>query len=222
VRKLAKTDALDAQVIAHFAEAVRPEPRPIPDEDARRLGELVARRHQVIETMVAERLRRRGLTQKRLIRAVDAVLDLLQKQFSDIEAQIDDDIRGKPAWREKDDLLKSVPGIGNAIARTLIAQLPELGSDRRKIAALAGVAPFARDSGKLRGKRRIAGGRAPVRSALFMATLVSIRRNLPLAATCNRLLQAGKPKMVAITACMRKLLTILDAIIRERHQWQNP
>ncbi len=222
VGQLAKTDPLDAAVIAHFAEAVRPQPRPVPDEAARALGELVARRRQIIEMMVAERNRRRQMVQRKAIRTVDRVLATLQAQLSEIERDIDDAIRGTPAWRAKEDLLTSVPGIGKTIARTLIAELPELGQlDRRRLAALAGLAPFNRDSGKLRGRRAIAGGRRPVRSALFMAVLVSIRRDYQLAQTYHRLVEAGKPPKVAIVACMRKLLAILNAILRDQKPWQN-
>lgn len=222
IGRLAKTDAIDAEVIARFAEAVRPEPRPVADEEALLLGELVARRRQLIEMMVAERNRRRRLTNHTLIKALDRHLDLLQRQLSELEGDIDDSIRGTPAWRAKEDLLTSVPGIGPKIARTLIAELPELGMlDRRKIAALAGVAPFNRDSGMFRGRRRIAGGRAPVRSALYMSVLVAIRRKLPLAETYQRLRLAGKPAKVAIVACMRKLLTILNAVLRDQTPWQH-
>ena len=172
--------------------------------------------------MVAERNRRRHLTQPRLLRQVDRVLKLLQTQLSEIEADIDQKIRGTPAWRERDDLLQSAPSIGNTTARTLIAELPELGTlDRRKIAALVGVAPINRDSGTFRGRRTIAGGRGSVRKALYMAVLVSIRHNLPLAETYHRLRAHGKCAKVAIVACMRKLLTILNAIIRDKKPWQN-
>jgi transposase len=222
VGRLAKTDPLDAAIIAHFAEAVRPQARVVPDEAARALGELVARRRQIVEMMVAERNRRRQLTQPKAIRTVERVLATLQAQLSDIEREIDDAVRGTPAWRAKEDLLISVPGIGPKIARTLIAELPELGQlDRRKLAALAGLAPFNRDSGKMRGRRCIAGGRGPVRSALYMAILVSIRRKLPLAQTYHRLVASGKPAKVAIVACMRKLLAILNAILRDQTPWQN-
>lgn len=220
--RLAKTDAIDAAVIARFAEAIRPEPRPVADAEALMLGELVARRRQLIEMMVAERNRRRRLTNRTLIKALDHHLELLQKHLSALEGDIDTSIRGTPVWRAKEDLLISVPGIGPKIARTLIAELPELGTlDRRKIAALAGVAPFNRDSGMFRGRRTIAGGRAPVRSALYMSVLVAIRRKLPLADTYQRLRLAGKPAKVAIVACMRKLLTILNAILRDQKPWQN-
>lgn len=222
IGRLAKTDAIDAEVIARFAAAVQPEPRPIPDEEAQMLGELVARRRQLIEMMIAERNRRRRLTNRTLIKALDRHLDLLQKQLSELEDDIDTSIRGTPAWRAKEDLLTSVPGIGPKIARTLIAELPELGQlDRRKIAALAGVAPFNRDSGMFRGRRSIAGGRAPVRSALYMSILVAIRRKLPMGEHYQRLRQAGKPAKVAIVACMRKLLTILNAILRDQTPWQH-
>lgn len=222
VGRLAKTDALDAAIIARFAEAVQPEPRPVADEEALMLGELVSRRRQLIEMMVAERNRRRRLANRMLIKALDRHLDLLQKQLSQLEEEIDTSIRGTPAWRAKEDLLTSVPGIGPNIARTLIAELPELGQlDRKKIAALAGLAPFNRDSGMFRGRRTIAGGRATVRSALYMSVLVALRRNLPLAQTYQHLRRAGKPAKVAIVACMRKLLTVLNAILRDQKPWQH-
>lgn len=172
--------------------------------------------------MVAERNRRRQMSQAKAIRTIDRVLATLQAQLCDIETDIDDAIRGTPAWRDKEELLTSVPGIGPRIARTLIAELPELGQlDRRRLAALAGLAPFNRDSGKRRGRRCIAGGRGPVRAALFMAVLVSIRRKLPLDQTYQRLVATGKPPKVAIVACMRKLLAILNAILRDQTPWQN-
>ena len=219
--RLAKTDRLDAQIIARFAEAMRPEPRPVPSAEAQALGELVARRRQIVEMIGAESNRRRHLTHRRVLRGLERIVDELQAQLTEIEREIDDTVRGTPAWRDKEDLLKTVPGIGSTIARTLIAELPELGSlDRRKIAALAGLAPFNRDSGTLRGRRTIAGGRGPVRSALYMAVMVSIRHKLHLAKTYNRLRQAGKAPKAAITACMRKLVTILNAILRDQKPWQ--
>jgi transposase len=221
IGRLAKTDPLDAAVIAHFAEAVRPQVRPVADAQAQELGELVARRRQLLEMMTAERNRRRQLTTKRLVKGVDRIIAALQAQLSELERDIHDAVRGTPAWREKEDLLISVPSIGKKIARTLIADLPELGSlNRHQVAALVGVAPFNRDSGKWRGRRSIAGGRASVRCALFMSVLVSIRRKLPLATTYHRLRAAGKPAKVAITACMRKLATILNAILRDKTPWQ--
>jgi transposase len=219
--RLAKTDPLDAAVIAHFAEAVRPQARPVASAEAQVLGELVARRRQLIGMMIAERNRRRQLATRRLIKGIDRILAVLQAQLTELERDIGDAVRGTPAWREKEDLLVSVPGIGQKIARTLIAELPELGSlDRHQVAALVGVAPFNRDSGKWRGRRSIAGGRAVVRSALYMSVLVSIRRKLPLAAVYHRLRAAGKPAKVAIVACMRKLATILNAILRDKTPWQ--
>lgn len=220
--QLAKTDALDAKVIARFAEQVRPEPRPVPDAQARSLGELVARRRQIIEMMTAERNRRGQLTSRRLIKGVERLLAALQKELSELEREIGDGIRGTPAWRERDELLRSVPGIGDVVARALIADLPELGHlDRKQIAALVGVAPINRDSGTLRGKRTTWGGRAKVRSVLYMAALVASRHNPMLAAFYQRLVSAGKAKKLAITAVMRKLLTILNAMIRDNRPWQS-
>ena len=221
VGRLAKTDALDAAVIAHFADAIRPEPRPVPDAQARALGELLTRRRQIVEMMTAERNRRKRLTNRRMVRSIERLLKALQRELSDLETELDKTVRGTPAWRETEDLLKSVPGIGDVTARTLIAGLPELGTlDRRKIAALVGVAPFNRDSGTLRGKRTIWGGRANVRATLYMAALVASRHNPILKRFYQRLLEAGKPKKVALTAVMRKLLTILNAIVRDQTPWQ--
>jgi transposase len=219
--KLAKTDALDAAVIAHFADAIRPQPRPVADEQSRALGELVVRRRQVIEMIVAESHRRRQLTQRRLVRRIERHLVGLQAELAAIDQDLDSSIRGTPAWRENDDLLKSVPGIGNATARTLLAELPELGTlGRRQIAALVGVAPLSRDSGSQHGRRTIWAGRATVRSALYMAALVAARHNPLIAAAYQRLRRAGKPPKVALVACMRKLLVILNAILRDRRPWQ--
>lgn len=218
--QLAKTDALDARVIARFAEAVRPEPRAVPDAQALLLGELVTRRRQVIEMMTAERNRRRRLHSHRLIKSVDRLILALQKELVDLERELDDTIRGTPAWRETEDLLTSVPGIGNIVARTLIADLPELGHlDRKRIAALVGVAPLNRDSGTMRGRRTTWGGRAAVRAILYMAALTASRSNPAIAALYQRLIHAGKPAKVALMACMRKLLTILNAILRDRKPW---
>lgn len=220
--QLAKTDALDAKAIARFAEAIKPEPRPVPDEQARVLGELVARRRQVIEMMTAERNRRRQLSSRRLIKSVDRLLAVLQKELSELEQELGEGIRGTPAWRERDELLRSVPGIGNVVARTLIADLPELGRlDRKQIAALVGIAPLNRDSGRMHGRRTTWGGRAKVRSALYMAALVASRRNPVLKAFYQRLISFGKPKKLALIAVMRKLLTILNAIVRDNKPWQN-
>jgi transposase len=220
--RLAKTDALDAEVIARFAEMVRPELRPIASAEAQALGELVARRRQIVEMIVAETNRRRQLTQPRLIRGLDRHLKTLQKELSELEQDIDDQIRGSPVWREKEDLLISSPGIGSTTARTLIAELPELGSlNRRKIAALVGFAPVNRDSGTMRGKRHITGGRGTVRSALYMSALAAIRCNPPIKALYTRMRAAGKPAKVALVAAAHKLLTILNAMLREKTSWRH-
>jgi transposase len=219
--RLAKTDRLDAAAIAHFAEMLRPPARPIADAQALALGELVARRRQVIEMMVAERNRRRMATQRRVLKAIDRHLALLQAELSELEGDIDGAIRDTPAWQEEADLLDSVPGIGPVTRRTLIAELPELGQlTRRKIAALVGLAPINRDSGTMRGRRTIAGGRAPVRATLFMAALVASRANPVIAAYYKKLRAAGKTAKQALTACMRKLIVILNAIIRDQKPWQ--
>jgi transposase len=220
--RLAKTDRLDAEAIARFAEAIRPEPRPLPDAAARALGELVARRRQLVEMIGSESQRRRQLRDPRLVRRVEVHLAWLQRELSQIETDLDDAVRTSPAWRATEDLLASVPGIGKTSARTLIAELPELGSlDRRKIASLVGIAPLNRDSGAFRGRRMVLGGRASVRKALYMPTLTAIRRNPAIRALYARLIARGKPAKVAITAAMRKLLTILNAILKSQTPWQS-
>ena len=219
--RLAKTDKLDAEINALFAERIQPEPRPVPDDQARALAELIARRRQIVDMMTMERNRRHMLTSKRLIKSVDRLLAVLQKELSSLEQELDDTIRGTPAWREKEELLTSVPGVGNGLARTLLADLPELGQlGRRQIAALVGVSPFNRDSGRFRGKRTTWGGRAKVRAVLYMGALVASRHNPILSAFYQRLLADGKEKKVALTAVMRKLLVILNAIVRDRTPWQ--
>jgi transposase len=222
VGKRAKTDPIDAAVIAHFAEAVKPEPRPVPDEEARLLAEFVTRRRQIIEMLVAERQRERRAQSSRVRKSLLRHIKALEKELSEVDTDIDMLVRGSPAWREKEDLLASVPGIGKTLARTLLAELPELGQlDRRRIASLAGLAPFTRQSGRWKGQSMIAGGRPAVRSALFMGALVASRCNPALKSFHQRLLAAGKPKMRALIAVARKLLTILNAIIREQRAWQN-
>jgi len=222
IGRLAKTDALDAEVIALFAERVHPEPRPLADAEAQALAELVARRRQIVEMMTAERNRRQRLGSQRMRKSVDRLLAALQQELSALEADLDDAVRGTPAWREAEDLLTSVPGVGDKLARTLIADLPELGQlDHKQIAALVGVAPINRDSGTRRGTRTTWGGRAKVRAVLYMAALVAAHHNPVLAGFYRRLLAAGKAKKLALTAVMRKLLTILNAILRDRRPWQN-
>ena len=219
--RLAKTDKVDAAVIALFAERVRPQLRPLPDADARLLDELVTRRRQIIEMLVAEGNRARRLHNKKVVKRIERHCALLQKDLTEIERELDETIRGTPLWRDTEDLLRSFPGVGSTLARTLIAELPELGRlDRRQIASLVGLAPFARDSGILRGRRTVWGGRATVRTVLYMATLMATRCNPVIQAFYRRLRQAGKPFKVAITACMRKLITILNAIVRDRRPWQ--
>lgn len=217
----AKTDPVDAAVIAHFAEATKPEVRPLPDEATRLLADLVARRRQIIEMIVAERQREKRVTVARLRKSIARLIKALQKELTSLDEDIDDAVRGSPVWREKEDLLASVPGVGSTIARTLIAGLPELGRlGRKQIAALAGLAPFVRQSGQWRGRSFIVGGRAGVRSALFMGAMVAKRWNPVLKVFFDRLVAAGKPKMVALVAVARKLLTILNAIIRDKRPWQ--
>jgi transposase len=216
----AKTDRIDAEVIARFAAATRPEPRALPDEATQALAELVTRRRQIITMMVAERQRATRLP-KRLKRSCERVVRVLEKELAALDLDIDTTVRGSPAWRAKEDLLASVTGVGDITARTLIADLPELGTlDRRQIAALVGVAPFTRQSGQWRGKSFIAGGRSNVRAALFLATMAAVRHNPTIRAFRQRLLAKGKPKMVAMVACMRKLLTILNAILRDQIPWK--
>ena len=217
----AKTDPIDAATIAHFAEATKPEPRPLPDEATRLLGDLVARRRQIVEMIGAERQREQRVTVPRLRRSITRLIKVLEKELASLNTDIGDAVRGSPAWREKENLLSSVPGVGPVISSTLIAELPELGQlGRREIAALAGLAPFTRQSGQWRGKSFIGGGRTAVRTVLFMGAFVAKRHNPLLKAFFDRLVAAGKPKMVALIAVARKLLTILNAIIRDNRPWQ--
>jgi transposase len=221
VGQRAKSDPIDAAMIARFAEATRPAPRPLADAATRLLADLVARRRQIVEMIVAEKNREKRIAVLRIRKSIARLLAALQKELSDIDAEIDLGVRGSPAWREKEDLLSSVPGVGATTARTLIAELPELGVlDDREIASLAGLAPFVRQSGQWKGKSRIGGGRKTVRSALFLAALVAGRHNPVLKTFHQRLIAAGKPKMVAAIAVARKLLTILNAILRNKQPWQ--
>lgn len=218
--KRAKTDPIDALVIARFIEATRPAPRPLPDETTQLLADLVARRRQIVEMMAAEGQRERR-ADKRLKKSIVRLRKALEKELAELDGEIDDQMRGTPAWAEKEDLLASVPGVGPVIARTLIAELPELGAlGRKQIAALAGLAPFTRQSGQWRGKSFIGGGRKSVRSALFMGAMVAARHNPALKAFRDRLVESGKPKILALVAVARKLLTILNAIIRDKTPWR--
>lgn len=218
----AKTDPIDAAMIARFVEATRPAVRPLPDEATQVLADLVARRRQIIEMIVAEKNRERRISLQRIRKSIARLITALQKELTEIDAEIDTGVRGSPVWRETEDLLASVPGVGPITARTLIAELPELGQlDNKQIASLAGLAPYTRQSGQWRGKSMIGGGRKTVRSALFLAALVASRHNPVLKAFRQRLVEAGKPKMVAAIAVARKLLTILNAIVRDQKPWQN-
>jgi transposase len=219
--RLAKTDTLDAEAIALFAERVRPQTRTLLDPERGRLAELVGRRRQVIEMIGMEANRRRRATDKRLARRLDRHVAFLQKELANIDRDLGEAIKGSPVWCKTEALLKSVPGIGDVTARTLLAEVPELGTvDRHQIAALVGVAPMNRDSGLMRGHRAIAGGRTSVRNVLYMAALTAIRRN-PVFRTCyRRLITRGRPKKVALIAVMRKLLTVLNAIVRDHTPWR--
>jgi len=219
--RLAKTDALDAQVIALFAERIRPEPRPLADADSQNLAELIARRRQVVEMIGMETNRLYQVRNARVQRMLRTTVNALTAQLAELDRDIDDTIKRSPVWRAADNLLTSVPGIGDVTAHTLIADLPELGQlDRRRLAALVGVAPINRDSGQMRGKRTIAGGRSDVRNALYMATLSAIRWNPIISQHYKSLVERGRPKKVALVACMRRLLGILNAIMRTNTPWQ--
>lgn len=217
----AKTDPIDAALIAHFAEAVKPAVRALPDAETQVLADLVQRRRQIIEMIGAEsqRLKRAPDGLKKSIRRL---LKALEKELTAVDTDIDGAVRSSKTWLEKEKLLTSVPGIGKAISRTLIGELPELGRlDRKEIAALAGLAPYTRQSGTWRGRSFIGGGRTSVRTALFMGAMVAKQHNPVLKAFFDRLVAAGKPKMVALIAVARKLLTFLNAILRDQKSWQS-
>jgi len=216
----AKTDPIDAAVIARFVAAMKPVIRPLPDAQTRDLADLLARRRQIVAMIGAERQRRTKAT-ARIVKSIDRLVAALGKELAGLDHAIDKTVKGRPDWVEKEDLLASVPGIGKTIARTLIAELPELGKlDRRQVAALTGLAPFTRQSGQWRGKSFIGGGRADVRAVLFMGALVAARRNKTLKAFRDKLVAAGKPKIVAIIATARKLVTMLNAILRDSQPWR--
>ena len=217
--KLAKTDRIDAQILAHFADAVRPEVRPLPDAATRELAILVARRRQLLEMRVAEQNRSRGVPPR--IRAqIREHISWLNRCLADLDRELGQLVRSSPVWRERVDLLRSTPGVGPVLSATMLADLPELGTlSHKQIAALVGLAPLNQDSGKKRGKRVVWGGRASVRGALYMATLVATRRNPVISAFYQRLLATHKPKKLALTACMHKLLIILNAMVRSRTRW---
>ena len=223
VGQLAKTDALDAALLARFAEAVRPPPRPLPDAEQQALAALLTRRRQVVVLLTAERQRLGTVRVAPVRRRIEAHLVWLEGELAALDDALGRALRASPAWRAREDLLRSVPGVGPVVATTLLAELPELGAlDRKRIAALVGVAPVARDSGLLRGPRLVWGGRGRVRAALYMAALVATRFNPIFRAFYARLLAAGKAKKVALVACVRKLLTILNAIVRSATPWRLP
>lgn len=218
--QLAKTDRLDAQMLARYAQAVRPQPRALPDELTRELQALVTRRHQLVQMLTAEK-NRLGTAPASMRRQIQAHIKWLQKQIARLDDELDQCVRSHPVWQEQEQLLRSVKGVGPVVARCLLAELPELGTlDGKQIAALVGVAPLNCDSGKHQGRRRIWGGRKRVRAMLYMAVLSAVRHNVVIRPFYQRLLTAGKRPKVALTACMRKLLVTLNAILRTGVPWQ--
>jgi transposase len=220
---LAKTDRIDAYVLARFAEALKPEPKALPDEEAVLLGEIIDRRRQLIGMLVAENNRLSATVSSPVKKRVRAHLRWLEKEIKRAERDLEDVVEASPVWRENEALLRSVPGVGPALSRTLLVELPELGTlTHKRLCALVGVAPFNRDSGRMRGKREVWGGRARVRSALYISAMVASRYNpLILPEFYERLVEAGKPKKVALVACMSKLLVILNAVMRNRRPWRS-
>ena len=218
--QLAKTDRIDAAILAHFADKIRPVPRPMPSEETRALDALITRRRQLVDMLAVEKNR---LVTARKVMKIDILrhINFLEKSIGQMDKDLQVSVEDSPVWRVNDDILQSVPGVGPTCATTLMAQLPELGSlDRKKIAALVGVAPLNRDSGYKTGRRIIWGGRAPVRAVLYMSTLVATRHNPVIRTFYEHLLNQGKLRKVAMTACMRKLLTLLNAMIRDQKRWQ--
>lgn len=220
--RLAKTDKIDAFVLARFAAAVGPRPSVLPDGETRALQAILVRRRQLLEMIVAEK-NRSQMAPEAVAERIRAHVRWLGKELERTDRELDDTVRESETWRANEDLLRSVPGVGPVLARTLLAELPELGTIApKRLSALVGVAPFNRDSGTFRGKREVWGGRAPVRAALYMGALVATRHNPVLREFYERLLAAGKPKKVALVACMRKLLSILNAVMRDRSVWRSP
>ncbi len=225
IGKLAKTDALDARALARFAEAVRPAPRTLPDAEAREFQAILARRRQLIQMMTAEKNRLGAATSKAVGRRIQAHIRWLEKELSRTDRDLDEAIESRPAFKGNEALLRSVPGVGPVLCRTLLAELPELGSlPPRELSALVGIAPLNRDSGTFRGRRSVWGGRGRVREALYMGALIASRYNPTIREFYQRLLVAGKPKKVValVASCMRKLLVILNAVIRDRTPWRCP
>ena len=223
--KLAKTDRIDAEVLARFAEAVRPAVKALPNEEAREFAAILARRRQIVEMLTAEKNRLGATASRPVKKRIEAHIKWLEKELTRTDGDLDGAIRESPTWRENEALLRGVPGVGPVLARTLMAELPELGGGEltpKQLAALVGVAPLNRDSGTLRGRRTVWGGRERVREALYMGALVATRFNPTIKEFYERLVGAGKPKKVALVACMRKLLTILNAILKHRTPWRSP
>jgi transposase len=218
--QFAKNDRIDAKVLAHFAATIRPEARPMNDEETQEMGEILARRRQILEMLTAEKNRLQH-ARKAVMEQIKAHIDWLDKALDEIDKDLKERIKGMPLWREKDDLLQSVPGVGPVLSVTILAELPEIGKlDRRQIAGLAGVAPYSHDSGRFKGKRFTLGGRASVRACLYMGTLVATRYNPVIRAHYQHLLALGKAKKVALVACMRKLITILNAMVKNNTPWR--
>lgn len=219
--KLAKTDAIDAVILAEFARDIHPEKRTLPDKQTDAIKALMARRRQVVSMLSAENSRLLSATEE-VRPLVISHIAWLKDQMKEIDKELDDKIQGSPVWREKESLLRSVPGVGPVLSITLMSSLPELGKlNRKQIASLVGIAPFNRDSGGFRGSRTISGGRRPVRSALYMATVAATRFNPVIRTRYEHLVSLGKAKKLAIVACMRKLLVILNAILRDHLAWQH-
>jgi transposase len=221
--RLAKTDEIDAEVLARFAAAIGPSPSVLPDEEAQALQAILTRRRQILEMLTAENNRLR-MAPEAVAKRIRAHMKWLEKEIERTDRDLDEAVEANTTFKANEALLRSVPGVGPVLARTLLAELPELGTlTHKRLCALVGVAPFNRDSGQRRGKREVWGGRAPVRAALYMATLlVATRHNPVLKRFYERLLRAGKPKKVALVACMRKLLSILNAVMRDRVVWRCP
>lgn len=220
--RLAKTDAIDAYVLALFAERIRPEIRPLPKPEEIQLADLVSRRRQLVDMITMETNRHKQVADTPLAKRIGDHIDYLRNELASTDNDINTAIRSSPVWQATKDIVLTMPGIGETTANTLVSELPELGSEvsRQKIAALVGVAPINQDSGAMRGHRAIAGGRSSVRNTLYMATLSAIRFNPVIKAAYQGLVQRGKPKKLAIVACMRRILTILDAMVRRKQPWK--
>jgi transposase len=220
--RLAKTDKIDAQILARFAAAIEPSPSVLPDQEAQALQAILTRRRQLLLMLVSEK-NRLLMAPEAVAKRIRAHIRWLEKELERIDRELEEAVQQSEVWRRNEELLRSVPGVGPVLARTLLAELPELGTiTHKRLSSLVGVAPFNRDSGKIRGKREVWGGRAPVRATLYMGALVATRHNPTLKEFYERLLAAGKHKKVALVACMRKLLSILNAVMRDRAIWRCP